>query len=353
MTFTSHLLTAQQRYEVAVWLARLESPQRTAELVEGVKVSQVEEIAHAIGFPTNEQRMNLAVQQFQSKPGVTRIDPEQLEAGQRLASSSASPSGPRSVGSERRLVDVADLHPDPSNPRTDAGDGVEDLAASIADVGLLQDIVARQDGDRLVVVAGHRRLAAVKHLGWDQVWTVIRPEMTRGQVLAAMISENSQRRDLDPIEQAHALAALRVAMGGQEVTHAMVAKRVGRNQVWVSDRLSLLELPREEQRKLRAGEMGLREAIGLSRIESGRARGHVPTRVPHLGASHPLSPLARNRCQRMGHPKGVRLASVACGECWEAVIRASERQDAIADSYEHGECAICRQTMPEAKVSAL
>lgn len=99
---------------------------------------------------------------------------------------------------------ITQVIPDPANPREDVGD-VTELADSMEEIGLLQPIVARREGARMIVVAGHRRLAAAQQLGWRTVPVIIRREMLPDDVLAAMLIENGQRRDLDPIEEARAL----------------------------------------------------------------------------------------------------------------------------------------------------
>lgn len=377
MVITTGLLTPQQRYEVAYWLEQMESPDRVADRTR-VPLETVRELAQSIGWPANEKRMRGAVTQLAAKPGVTPIQepdttPETtVPTGPPAGESPGIPlpgavdgvapldvdlSGPGLVDVQRRLIPVKNLTADPDNPRDDVvDDDLVALAESIRSVGLLQDIVVRRIQPypdairRFVVVAGHRRLAAVKLLGWSEVYVLDRGPMSRDQVLAAMLTENSHRKDLDPVLQAHAIEQLRVALGGPNVPHAVVAQKLGRTQVWVSERLSLLALNREDQAKLRRGDMTLGEAVRTARMEKGTARAPRPGTRMHLANLHPLASLARNRCDRLGHPRGARVGAVACGECWEQVIRANEREDAAADSYIRGTCVCCQQPMPKRSV---
>ncbi|MFW6776105.1 ParB/RepB/Spo0J family partition protein [Nocardioides sp. CPCC 205120] len=241
------------------------------------------------------------------------------------------------------LVDVplTELHPDPDNPREDVGE-VAELADSMDSVGLLQPIVARRDDEgRLVVVAGHRRLAAAQHLGWASVAVVIRRDLAPDQVLAAMLIENSHRRDLDPIEEARALSKISTDHGAR--THAELAALVGRTQVHVSRRLSLLSLPIEEQDAIRAGAMNISDGVRRGRLASGRVRELGSTGHPHLGVEHDLASRARARCKRLQHRGRGRnsVGGVACGECWESVIRADEREHLEKTSNERGRCVLC------------
>lgn len=253
-----------------------------------------------------------------------------------IASASApSSSGTGAGGRELRTVPVTSLHPDPDNPRDDLGD-IAELADSIREGGLLQPIVARQRAGQLIIVAGHRRLAAVQHLGWDSVDVVVTRDMRPDEVLAAMIIENGQRRDLDPIEEARAFARLKKLQG---LTSRELAERIGRNQPFVDGRLRLLDLPPEDQDKVRAGVMGVTHGTQKARVLGGNVRSGGG-RIPHLGADHDLAGRARARCTREHGLKKALVGSTACGDCWESVIRADERHT-LSQAAIGATCATC------------
>ncbi len=237
------------------------------------------------------------------------------------------------------------LKTDPANPRETLGD-VTELAASMREVGLLQPIVARRTaGGQLYVVAGHRRLAAARSLGWKSVPVVIRRDMRTDEVLAAMLIENGQRKDLDFIEEARGLARLKGQLGCSDTE---LAHRIGRTHTHVSRRLHLLSLPAEEQEALRAGEMSLQEATHRARVASGRLPGDKPHGVSHLSPAHPLATAAKARCLRLKHSRGrgKGVGGIACGECWESVIRADERAHLHERSGATGKCALCDTPTP-------
>ena len=239
-------------------------------------------------------------------------------------------------------VRVRDIIPDADNPRDDLVD-ITELAASIASAGLIQPIIVRRHEGRLRIVAGHRRLAALQELGWETTQVVIRPDIRPDDVLAAMLIENGQRRDLDPIEEARALRRLKTQMG--DVSDADLGRRLGIPSRRVNERLMLLSLPIEQQEEIRAGAMSMTEATTLARLTSGRIRPKSVGRpaVGHLSATHGLAGKAKARCQRLGHSrgKGVGVGGIACGECWESVIRADEREQLHAHSAKTGTCALC------------
>ncbi|WP_344004080.1 ParB/RepB/Spo0J family partition protein [Nocardioides lentus] len=253
-----------------------------------------------------------------------------------------------------RLIDVLvdELHPDPDNPREDVGD-VAELAASMEVAGLLQPIVARRvvaagQPPRLVVVAGHRRLAAAKHLGWTRVACIVRRDMPADEVLAAMLIENGQRAGLDPIEEARALR--RLAHDQRAGSHQQIARLVGRTQVHVSGRLALLELSAEDQAAVRAGELSVVAAVRRGRVNAGRVRPAGSTGTPHLGAEHDLARRVKARCVQLKHKRGGRnsVGGVGCGECWESVIRADERTHLHDVSNDRGRCVLCDTDQPAA-----
>lgn len=249
----------------------------------------------------------------------------------------APPTAPASSRPARGqvLLDVPldELHPDPANPRGDVGD-VSELAATMERLGLVHPVLARRDSSgRLYVVAGHRRLAAARRLGWRVIPTTIRRDMPGDLKLATMIVENEDRKRLDPIEVARGYQALR----DEGKSLAQIAALIGRTEATVSRTLRLLLLPIHEQEALRAGQIthgeAQEKATAAGQVKRGQIAPGQPRKVQtratahHFGAGHALAHLAKERCGRLAARKPdehrVKLAgAVACGPCWEAVIRA-------------------------------
>ena len=255
--------------------------------------------------------------------------------------STPSPLDAVDAPSAERLASVAvtALKPDPDNPREKILDtDVEELADSIAEVGLLQPIVARQTDQGLVVVAGHRRLTAVKMLGWTHVSVIVKGNMRPDHVLAAMLIENGQRRDLDPIEEARGLRKLKTL---EDLSDLAVAKKVGRTQAFVSNRLALLQLSADDQARVRAGDLGIVQAQALGRINSGKIRPEGRKEESYFGVTHELASRAAARCKRLGHTYRKIAGGHGCGECWESVIRADERDQAQQRHATTGTCPTC------------
>jgi ParB family chromosome partitioning protein len=88
-------------------------------------------------------------------------------------------------------------------------DGIEELAASMLEVGLLQPIgVALLPSGKFRIIFGQRRLAPARLLGWSAIPCSLRVEVDEADALVAAVAENVVRRDLTPKERAAALRAL-------------------------------------------------------------------------------------------------------------------------------------------------
>lgn len=314
----------------------------------GVTLADLQAVLNKHGYPDPDRLRKAAV----------ALTAEAVEAADRADTDTALTVVADKADAAPRMIRAAvdDLVPDPDNLRehvtgvrakdVDSGHGdaavaddVEQLADSIREVGLLQPIVVRRDGDRLVVVAGHRRLAAIKRLRWTHVDVVVRAPMRPDHVIAAMLIENGQRRDLDPIEEARGITKLKVE---HQLSDGAVARKIGRSQSYVSGRLALLALTPEQQDEIRRGDMGVTEATHLGRLMSGNTRqskkGHVT--VAYFGPTNELATKAQARCRRLGH-KAKLAGGIGCGACWESVIRADERTHLEQANATASDCVTC------------
>mgnify|MGYP000173802063 CR=1 FL=1 len=145
------------------------------------------------------------------------------------------------------------------NPRKNFDDeSMKELAKSIQNHGILEPIIVRPKGNHYELVAGERRLRAAKMVGLDKVPVIIR-EYTDEQMMEIMLMENLQRKDLTPIEEAHALQKI-IASG---IKKEDLAKRIGKSESWVSKRLRLLELPEELQKLVDEGRLTIEQALKI------------------------------------------------------------------------------------------
>ncbi len=145
-------------------------------------------------------------------------------------------------------IPVDAITPNPQQPRAavDNDPGLLDLAASIQEYGLLQPLLVtliddNPDDPRYQLIAGERRWRAAQMAGVDAVPVVIR-QATPELALEMALVENLQRRDLNVLEEANAYATL---VDEYSLTHEQIAERVGRDRVTITNKLRLLQLPRE------------------------------------------------------------------------------------------------------------
>lgn len=164
-------------------------------------------------------------------------------------------------------VDLETVAPNPQQPRRRFDDdALEELAASIREVGVLQPIVVRagEEDGTYVLVAGERRLRAAGLAGLRRVPAMIRSTANDAGNLTESLIENVQRTDLSPLEEA---AAYRNLLEDFGMTHEGVAERVGKSRSAVTNTLRLLQLPPALQGMLDRGELSPGHARALLPVE--------------------------------------------------------------------------------------
>lgn len=167
------------------------------------------------------------------------------------------------------FVEVEKIKPNPFQPRREFDEAhLESLADSIRMYGVLQPLVVtrkeiyHENGNMATeyeLIAGERRLRASKKAGLREIPVLIRATEESDKVkLEIAIIENLQREDLNPIDRAKAFRQLVDEFG---MTHADVAKKVGKSREYVSNSMRLLGLPEE-----------MLQAIVDKKISEGHAR---------------------------------------------------------------------------------
>ncbi|MGH7457784.1 MAG: ParB/RepB/Spo0J family partition protein [Longimicrobiaceae bacterium] len=171
-----------------------------------------------------------------------------------------------SVADARQLA-VDRVSSNPFQPRREFPDEqFEELKESIRENGLLQPLVVRPAGAGWELVAGERRLRAVRSLGWSEVLAVIRELDDRAMLVLAMV-ENVQRENLSPLEEAAGYQRLTAEFG---LTQHEVAESVGRDRSTVANLLRLLQLPLSVQRLVDAKALSMGHARALLGLGSKR-----------------------------------------------------------------------------------
>ena len=173
-----------------------------------------------------------------------RSDAAELEAQKDEALASFSD------GRVAKEIDVNLIDANPYQPRLDFDkEELAELKESLAQHGMLQPIVLRQKGGRYEVVAGERRLRAAVEAGWKRAPAIIITVDDR-QMAELALTENMQRRDLNPLEKATAFRNYLNLYGG---THEELATRLALDRSTVTNLMRLLELDEEVQEMTRRG----------------------------------------------------------------------------------------------------
>jgi ParB family transcriptional regulator, chromosome partitioning protein len=141
------------------------------------------------------------------------------------------------------------------------------LVNSIREHGLLQPILIRPLASGFEIVAGHRRFQACRSLRWRFIACKIR-EMSDKQAYEIQLTENMQRKSMDPVEEAEAFRRYVVDFGWGGVTE--LAKKIGKSEVYVSHRLQLLKLPDEIKERIITSTLSVSQAMELTNITSER-----------------------------------------------------------------------------------
>lgn len=157
-----------------------------------------------------------------------------------------------------KIIDIKLIDENPQNTRTEIGD-VSDLEASIKAHGLIQPITVRPVGKRYQVVAGSRRFAALKKLGFTKIACTMR-EMDDKEAFEIATTENITRKDMDPADECMAVA--RMLDDGNDI-HT-VASHFGRHPRWVIGRVKMARLGGEALEKLKDGTITLGHAEALT-----------------------------------------------------------------------------------------
>jgi ParB family transcriptional regulator, chromosome partitioning protein len=180
-------------------------------------------------------------------------------------------------------VPIDAIAPNPRQPRlTFDEDALEELAASIAEVGLLQPVVVRKLGPaRYELVMGERRMRASQRAGLARIPAIVR-ETSDNDMLRDALIENLHRAQLDPLEEAAAYKQLLDDFGA---THEQLAQRIGRSRPHISNTLRLLNLPPAVQKRVAAGVISAGHARALLSLDSPLAQERLAQRIVAEGLS--------------------------------------------------------------------
>jgi len=166
-------------------------------------------------------------------------------------------------------LSLSQIIPNPYQPRTTQDEqGLNELAQSIRNNGILQPIIVRPAGEQYEIIAGERRLRAAQIAGLSVVPVIVR-QATDQQMLELALVENIHRKDLNPIERAKAYQNY-IATFNLNQTEA--AERLGEDRSVVANFLRILELPQEIKDMLMDGRLSMGHARAILALPTDQLR---------------------------------------------------------------------------------
>lgn len=161
------------------------------------------------------------------------------------------------------FVDVDNITPNPFQPRRDfEKEKLSLLTESIKENGIIQPLTVRKTRNGYELIAGERRLRAAKEAGLRQVPCVL-GKYTDEQSSVLALVENIQRSELNFFEEADAIGRLLVC---HELTQEDIAKKLGKSQPAVANKLRLLRLPPQTRKRILSASLTERHARCLLRL---------------------------------------------------------------------------------------
>jgi ParB family chromosome partitioning protein len=174
------------------------------------------------------------------------------------------------------FVPLSAIHPNPRQPRQWFSDeGIEELAESIRQKGILQPLLVRRANNGFELIAGERRLRAAQRLGMEHVPVLVRAA-NEVEMLEMALIENLQRENLNPLEEARAYRRL---LDEFDLTQEEVATRVGKDRSTVANTLRLLLLPDEVKGQIERGVLSAGHARALAGADSDAIKIHLAREV--------------------------------------------------------------------------
>lgn len=159
---------------------------------------------------------------------------------------------PASSGDSVVELKINDISPNENQPRKNFNDEkIDQLAASIAESGVIQPIIVQKRANGYRIVAGERRWRAARQAGLTVIPAIIR-DLTDKETLEQALIENIVREDLNPIEEAYAMQNL---LKAHKLTQDKLAKELGKPRATIANTLRLINLDESIQEFIKHGDL--------------------------------------------------------------------------------------------------
>lgn len=236
-------------------------------------------------------------------------------------------------GKSNKVVDISinKIETNPYQPRKHFDQvRLQELANSIDEIGLLQPIIVRKHIDKpgkYELVAGERRLRAAKLTSMSTISALVK-DYDEYEIAQAAIIENVQREDLNPIEEAVAYDKVLYKFG---MTQTELAKKVGKSQSTIANKLRILRLPADVKELISDGYLTERHGRALLSLESKADILKIVQEVidKELNVKQTINKIedfknniTKKRRKRIGYIRDVRIFVNSINNAYEAMLEA-------------------------------
>jgi ParB family chromosome partitioning protein len=249
--------------------------------------------------------------------------------------------GDKEVGQQNQVA-ISAISPNPRQPRTHFDPAaLEELIASIKEIGILQPPVVRQTTPgKYELIMGERRFRAAKAAGLTTIPVIIR-QTPDNELLREALIENIHRSQLNALEEAAAYSQL---LTDFNCTHDELAQKLGRSRPLISNTIRLMNLPTSVQQKLAAGVLSAGHARALLGLNDATAIEKLAARIVSEGlsvrATEEIISAGAPKGQSAKKPKGTKSASPELQEIAERIGDALDTRVTIQGSAKKGTIVI-------------
>ncbi len=208
-------------------------------------------------------------------------------------------------------IDINLIDPNPRQPRTVFDqEALQELVASIKEIGILQPPVVRRAGNRYELIMGERRLRAAKLAGLSKIPVIIR-QTPNNELLREALIENIHRSQLNALEEGAAYSQL---LNDFNCTQEELAKKLGRSRTVITNTMRLLNLPASVQQKVASGVisagharalLGLADSVAIEKLANRIVAEGLSVRTVEeiIAISKPTSTTKKSKTGKKGSPE--------------------------------------------------
>jgi ParB family chromosome partitioning protein len=249
--------------------------------------------------------------------------------------------GDKEVGQQNEVA-ISAISPNPRQPRTHFDPvALEELIASIKEIGILQPPVVRQTTPgKYELIMGERRFRAAKAAGLKTIPVIIR-QTPDNELLREALIENIHRSQLNALEEAAAYSQL---LTDFNCTHEELAQKLGRSRPLISNTIRLMNLPTSVQQKLASGVLSAGHARALLGLSDAATIEKLAARIVSEGlsvrATEEIISSVAPKAQSTKKPKQTKSATPELQEIAERIGDALDTRVSIQGSAKKGTIVI-------------